>query len=237
MSTLSTQLVLGSPGTNWTNIILIAIFAVGLVAVILIPFTLDVRNAHRSWLTLASKDSEAVKNLDGPRGIQGLARATMALGLLVAVGFALAYVVVVHPFSDNKTIVTAIVTALTTALASAIAFYFSTRAMQGAQPQQPQPGQEPPQPVAPPQPEPNPGLVVTVTTPADGSTFALHEVANADYSAAPAAGASLTQLDGTLPNGAPIDTTAAGLYSFTVSAKDSAGNTKETTTQYTVEAG
>jgi hypothetical protein len=236
MSTLSTQLILGSPGTNWTNIILIAIFAVGLVAVILIPFTLDVRNAHRSWLTLASKDSEAVKNLDGPRGIQGLARATMALGLLVAVGFALAYIVVVHPFSDNKTIVTAIVTALTTALASAIAFYFSTRAMQGAQQQQSLQEQQPPQaaPTAPPEPQPNPGLVVTITTPADGSTFALNEVANADFSAAPAAGAELTQLDGTLPNGAPIDTTAAGLYSFTVSAKDSAGNTKETTTQYTV---
>jgi hypothetical protein len=234
MSTLSTQLVLGSPGTNWTNIILIAIFAIGLVAVILVPFTLDVRNAHKSWRVLASENSDAVKNLDGPRGIQGLARATMALGLLTAVGFALAYIVVVHPFSNNTTIVTAIVTALTTALASAIAFYYSTRAMQGAeQGQQPQPA---PGAAAPPQPKADPGLVVTITAPASGASFTLNQAVTADYSATPAAGTSLTQLDGTLPNGAPIDTTTAGIYSFTVSAADSAGHTKETTVQYTVEA-
>ena len=43
------------------------------------------------------------------------------------IGFALAYILVVRPFADNRTITSNIVVALTTTLASITAFYFGSR--------------------------------------------------------------------------------------------------------------
>ena len=112
---------------NWIDVALIGIFALGIVFVVLVPFTIDVIESHRTWKTLIEKDSTALQRLDGPNGIQGLARATMAFGVIVAVGLALAYILIVRPFTDNKTIAGNILVALTTTLASITAFYFGSR--------------------------------------------------------------------------------------------------------------
>src|SRR5947209_72308 len=131
---IGAQLVfaVGHDTSNATKIVLIAIFAGGMALVVLVPFVLDVINAHRSWTKIVTanpdKINETLKQLPGPNGIQGLARATMALALIVAIAFGLGYVLVQHPFSDNKTIVSNILIALTTALASISAFYFGSRA-------------------------------------------------------------------------------------------------------------
>jgi hypothetical protein len=229
MSALSAQLVLASPGSNWTKIMLIGIFVLGLVLVILVPFTLDVINAHKSWRTIVGANPDALKVLKGPNGIQGLARATMALGLLVAIGFGLGYVLVEHPFSDNKPIVIAILSALTTAFASVTAFYFSTRAMQGAQ--QAQPAQVPPSGSG---ASSDSALAVTITRPQDSDAFTLNDAVNADYAVKPSAGAQVTSLKGTVDSGTPIDTTTLGEKQFVVSAKDSAGQEVEVSHTYTV---
>lgn len=239
-------LLLGSPGTNWTNIMLIAIFAVGLVLVVLVPFTVDIVNAHRSWrAAIQANNTDAMNILKGPNGIQGLARSTIALGLLVAIGFGLAYVLVEHPFSDNKTIVTAILTALTTAFASVSAFYFSTRAIQGATDAAV---------AATAAAAAGAGtgngadagagaadatarqLAITVNTPTDGQTFTHNQAVNADYSVSPSPGAQVTQLKGSVDNGMPLDTTTIGTFPFTVTAKDSAGQEQDVSYTYTVNA-
>jgi hypothetical protein len=68
-----------------TNITLVAIFAGGMALVVLVPFVLDIVNAHRSWRAIVTanpnKINETLQQLPGPNGIQGLARATMALAL------------------------------------------------------------------------------------------------------------------------------------------------------------
>jgi hypothetical protein len=229
MSLQDAQFILATPGTNWTRIILVAIFALGLVLVVLLPITIDVINAHVSWRKIVTAHPEALAQLQGPNGIQGLARATMSLALLVTIGFGLGYVLVEHPFADNKTIVTAILTALTTAFASVTAFYFSTRAMQSAQPsagatpsddQQPQPATA--------------DLTVTISSPTDGASFTQNQQVNAAYSVAPSTGAEITQLTGTIDNGAPLDTVTLGQKTLTVSAKDSAGREAQATHTYTV---
>lgn len=133
MPIASAHFVLGSISSNWTTIILIGIFAVGLVLVVMVPLSIDVVNAHKSWRSVVNNNPDALATMPGPNGIEGLARATIAIGLLVAIGFGLSYVLVEHPFSDNKTMITAILSALTTAFASVTAFYFGTRAMQAAQ--------------------------------------------------------------------------------------------------------
>jgi hypothetical protein len=232
MSAMSAQFPLASLSANWTTIILIAIFALGLVVVVLTPMTFDVINAHKSWRAIVIASPDAIKVLDGPRGMRGLARATMALGLLVAIGFGLAYVLVEHPFKNNETVITAILSALTTAFASVTAFYFSTRAMEGASKPQPPAGPGPPgngNGSTAPQP-----LTVTIAVPKDGAVFKVDDSVNADYSVAPSPGAQITALKGTVENGSPIDTTSAGSFSFVVTAKDSAGQESEVTSTYTV---
>ncbi len=123
---MSLSLVVASPSSNWTKIILVGIFALGLVLVILVPFVTDMVSAHRTWRTVVARD--ATHQASGrPTGIQGIARATMAFAIIVVIGFALGYILVEQPFHDNQTIVGNIVVALTTTLAAITAFYFGSK--------------------------------------------------------------------------------------------------------------
>jgi hypothetical protein len=127
MSSLGAQLLIAAiSSSDWTKIILVGIFTLGVVLVILVPFTTDIRNTHKTWREIVTKDPEAVKS-QAPGGIQGLARATMAFGVLTVIGFALGYILVERPFNDNKTIASNILVALTTTLAAVTAFYFGGR--------------------------------------------------------------------------------------------------------------
>lgn len=127
MSLAGAQLVIAAPSSNWTKIILIAIFTAGLVTVILVPFVTDVRQAHTTWRKVLEDEKSAPQGMDGPTGMRGVARATMALGVLAVIGFALGYILVEAPFTDNKTIVGNIIVALTTTLAAITAFYFGSK--------------------------------------------------------------------------------------------------------------
>lgn len=236
MSALSSPLVLAITGSDATKIVLVAIFAIGMLLVVLVPFVLDIYNAHRNWRTIVSQHPETLQQLPGPNGIQGLARATMAVALIVAIAFGLGYVLVEQPFTDNKTIVSNILVALTTALASITAFYFGNRAATESQQTPPTPSGTT-TPGRPGGPQPNAQLAVTITRPADGESFTLGQVANADYSAAPAPGAQISLLKGPVESGSPIDTSMAGSREFTVVAKDSAGNEAQATSTYVVTPG
>jgi ABC-type Fe3+ transport system permease subunit len=128
MQSVDTQLINAViSSSDWTKIILVGIFTLGVVLVILIPFATDIVNAHKTWREIVAKDPDAVKNQTGPGGVQGLARATMAFGVLTVIGFALGYILVEQPFNDNKTIASNILVALTTTLAAVTAFYFGGR--------------------------------------------------------------------------------------------------------------
>ena len=127
MSPSSAQLVLASPSDNWTKIILIAIFTAGLVAVILVPYVTDVRRAHAAWDKLVESGKAPPQGMEGPTGIRGVARATMAFAVLAVIGFALVYIIVEKPFRDNRTVVGTIIVALTTTLAAITAFYFGSK--------------------------------------------------------------------------------------------------------------
>lgn len=221
MPALSQDLALASISSNWTTIILIAMFVLGLVLVVSVPIIIDVLNAHRSWREIVEKHPATLAKLPTPTGVDGLARATMALGLLVAIGFGLAYMLVQHPFDDNKTIITAILSALTTAFASVTAFYFGTRAVQAGVQADNSSGTS------------SGTLTVTITSPPDGASFTTDEVVNAAFSAVPSTGAAITVLSGTVDNGAPLDT-AEGEKMFTVKAEDSAGQKTTVTHTYTV---
>jgi hypothetical protein len=218
----------------WTNIILIAIFTVGLVAVILVPFLADLLNTHATYRQVVTEDPKAAKVLGPPSGAQGAARATMAFAVITVIGFALGYVLVERPLVDNARVVNTIVVALTTTLAAVTAFYFGSKlsadARRGVQPPLTT-GLE----TGAPSP-PQAGLTVTVTVPADGETYAMDEVVNADYSCSPSTGAQIVSLTGPVPNGSPIDTSKPGSYPFAVTASDSNRQTVTITNTYTVES-
>ncbi len=79
------------------------------------------------------------------------------------------------------------------------------------------------------------GPSVTITTPADGATFALDESVTADFACADEVGGSgLDTCVGDLADGAAIDTSTRGAYDFTVTATDLAGNETVVTHSYTV---
>ena len=113
--------------THRIDVLLLAIFLVGLVAVVLVPFTTDIVFSHRTYRELLKANGSSPTAREGPQGVQGLARASMAFAVIVAVAFALAFVLVERPFSDNKTIAGNVLVALTTTLASITAFYFGSR--------------------------------------------------------------------------------------------------------------
>lgn len=75
---------------------------------------------------------------------------------------------------------------------------------------------------------------VTITTPADGSTFTQGTVVNAVYGCVD--DLSSTTCVGDVPSGDPIDTSTVGSHAFSVTATDAANNTTTATVNYTVTA-
>src|SRR5215213_422076 len=76
---------------------------------------------------------------------------------------------------------------------------------------------------------------ISITTPANGATYAPGQAVAASYSCADEAGGSgLKSCVGTVANGANIDTATLGQNSFTVTAKDNANNSDTKTVTYTV---
>ena len=81
----------------------------------------------------------------------------------------------------------------------------------------------------------------TVTTPADGASYASGSSVNASYSCAPGANGGVLKAgaagcSGPVANGSPIDTATVGSHTFAVTATDTDGQTATTTVHYTVAA-
>jgi hypothetical protein len=74
---------------------------------------------------------------------------------------------------------------------------------------------------------------VTITAPANGSTYDVGQTVAAAYGCSDAL-SGIDTCSGTVPSGASIDTTTAGTKSFVVSAVDRAGNTTTRTVTYAV---
>jgi DNA-binding beta-propeller fold protein YncE len=75
---------------------------------------------------------------------------------------------------------------------------------------------------------------VDLRTPAEGAQYQLGEDVEADYSCADEGGSGLASCDGDVADGAALDTATAGAHSFTVAARDAAGNDTTVTHGYTV---
>jgi hypothetical protein len=76
---------------------------------------------------------------------------------------------------------------------------------------------------------------ISLTTPADGAVYAPGQRVLASYSCADQPGGSgVATCQGTVANGAPVDTAAFGPHSFVVNATDVAGNSSSRTVTYTV---
>jgi lysophospholipase L1-like esterase len=71
-------------------------------------------------------------------------------------------------------------------------------------------------------------------SPADGAVFVQNEEVTAAYTCSDAGGSELVACEGTVPDGALIDTSTVGEKTFTVRAVDAAGNERTTTRTYTV---
>jgi hypothetical protein len=81
------------------------------------------------------------------------------------------------------------------------------------------------------------GPAITVATPADGATYVLGEQVLADYACTDdGTGGGVATCDGPFADGAAIDTSAAGTFTFTVVATDVSGNSTAATTTYAVVA-
>ena len=76
---------------------------------------------------------------------------------------------------------------------------------------------------------------ISVTTPAEGATYELGEQVLADYACADEPdGSGLASCDGSVADGAAVDTGSLGQKTFTVNASDHAGNTESKSVSYTV---
>jgi 6-phosphogluconolactonase (cycloisomerase 2 family) len=75
---------------------------------------------------------------------------------------------------------------------------------------------------------------VDLRTPAEGAQYQLGEDVEADYSCADEGGSGLASCAGDVADGAALDTATAGAHSFTVVARDAAGNETTVTHGYTV---
>jgi 6-phosphogluconolactonase (cycloisomerase 2 family) len=75
---------------------------------------------------------------------------------------------------------------------------------------------------------------VDLRTPGDGAEYQLGEAVEADYSCADEGGSGLASCEGDVADGAALDTATAGAHSFTVVARDEAGNETTVTHGYTV---
>jgi 6-phosphogluconolactonase (cycloisomerase 2 family) len=75
---------------------------------------------------------------------------------------------------------------------------------------------------------------VDLRTPQEGAQYALGADARADYSCADDGGSGLASCTGDVPAGDPLDTSTPGAHSFTVVARDGAGNETTVTHGYSV---
>src|SRR5262249_54956466 len=76
-----------------------------------------------------------------------------------------------------------------------------------------------------------------ITRPADGASYKVGQVVNANYKCADKGkGSGLASCVGTVPFGDPINTSSAGDHTFTVTATDVAGNVTTTTVTYNVRS-
>ena len=77
---------------------------------------------------------------------------------------------------------------------------------------------------------------ITLTTPGDGAVYATAAVVHADFACAPTGThAPINSCDGTVANGATIDTATAGTKAFTVTSTDDNGETSTVTSTYVVD--
>jgi hypothetical protein len=74
---------------------------------------------------------------------------------------------------------------------------------------------------------------ITITTPANGSSFLLNQAVAANYSCADLT-SSIATCAGPVASGSNIDTASTGPKNFTVNASDQAGNTNSATNSYSV---
>jgi CSLREA domain-containing protein len=74
---------------------------------------------------------------------------------------------------------------------------------------------------------------IQITVPEDGGSYDLNADVTADF-ACPDTGSGAVFCDGTVDDGAPIDTSSPGAKSFTVTSEDAAGNPASRTVTYTV---
>ena len=79
---------------------------------------------------------------------------------------------------------------------------------------------------------------ITLTTPPDGAVYATAQAVLADYACTPDAdtNAAVTQCEGTVANGASVDTATAGTKAFTVTSTDADGATSSVTHTYLVDS-
>jgi hypothetical protein len=76
---------------------------------------------------------------------------------------------------------------------------------------------------------------IALTTPADGAVYGLGSRVRAEYTCADEPGGSgVAECDGTVANGALIDTSSLGAHSFEVRTRDAAGNSASRSVTYTV---
>jgi hypothetical protein len=76
---------------------------------------------------------------------------------------------------------------------------------------------------------------IALTSPSDGAVYTLGERVTAGYSCTDQPGGSgVATCEGTVPNGAPVDTSTFGTHTFAVHATDGAGNAAEKTVTYSV---
>jgi Arylsulfotransferase (ASST) len=78
---------------------------------------------------------------------------------------------------------------------------------------------------------------VQITTPATGATYTFGQQVPSSFSCTDHGGSSLQSCGGPARFGAAIDTSTVGRHSYTVVAKDGAGNTRTVVRRYTVTAG
>src|SRR4051794_23225540 len=117
----------------------------------------------------------------------------MPFVVLLGIGFALGYILVQRPFSNNATITSNILVALTTTLASITAFYFGSRlAAQATAAGATAAGSTG---------TPQTPLTVTINTPPDQATYTQSATVLADYMCTPSAGAQIVTCNGPVANG------------------------------------
>jgi hypothetical protein len=188
--------------------------------VLLLPWTLDLVLSQTR-----RKPGEA------PQGTSGLSRTSMALAVIVVIGFALGYLLVENPYANSSRLANDIVVALTTTLAAIVAFYYGSRSALESAAQASEPHGESETQAS----ESGAGsLAITITSPEDNATYGLNDNVTAEYSAS----GEVDSLTGTSETGAPIDTSTIGPHTFWVSARDAEGQELAAkTVTYTVLEG